>query len=139
MKSRKGQAAIEYLMVFGLALLLSAPFIVRAQSSIIELKLGSSSVRMHNSLNKIESAVKTVDAAGEPARRTFQIELPDNVEDGRVTDHSVIYNLTTSAGTSQLSRSFNTTLGSSSDIPTEPGGHEITVFADSGEVIIEVV
>lgn len=134
---RKGQAAIEYLMVFGIALVLSAPFIVRAQSSIVELRTGANAVEMHNSMNKLESAIKTVDASGEPAKRTFVIEIPSNVESVDVNTNSVVYNLSTTEGYSQLIRSFEIDL--IGDLPTSQGNHRVSVTAKSDSVELTVV
>lgn len=133
----KGQAAIEYLMVFGIALALSTPFIIRAQSSIIELRAGSNTVEMYNSMNKLESSIKTVDASGKPAKRTFMIELPSNVESVDVNTNTIVYNLSTTDGYSQQIRSFEIDL--TGDLPESQGNHRVSVTAKSDSVELAVV
>lgn len=134
---RSGQTAVEYLMVFGIALLLSAPFIIKAQTSIIELRSGSNAVKMHNSLNSMESAVKTVNAAGSPAKRTFSVEIPDNIDSSAVNEHSIVYNLSTPNGLTQLSRTFKANLTGS--VPSRSGRHRVSVRAKPKEVELSVV
>ncbi len=136
-RSRKGQAALEYLMVFGLALILSAPFVLRAQGQIIDLRSSSNAVDMHNSLNKFESSIKTVSAAGKPARRTFTVQIPDNVESAQLNSNSIVYSLQTPEGIEQVSRSFETSL--TGDIPSSNGRHRVSVSATDSGVKLEVV
>jgi len=59
--------------VFSIALVLAAPFVLKAQSSVLDLRSDSNAVAVQNTLNNIEVAADTVSAAGEPATRTFQL------------------------------------------------------------------
>lgn len=136
-RKRRGQAAIEYLMIFGIALLLSVPFIVRAQDQVINLRSGSNAVEMHNSLNQFESAIETVNAAGEPARRTFNVRIPRNVVSAQLNSDSIVYELQTPSGVDQVSRSFEISLSGS--IPQDPGRHIVSVSATGSGVNLEVV
>lgn len=135
--SRKAQAAIEYLTVFGIALVLSTPFILRAQSSIMELRMGSQVVTLQGSLDKVESSVETVSAAGEPAQRTFRFDVPEITRNARVVNNSVVYTVRTPSGKSQLVRSFSTNV--TGNVPDTAGRHRLTVYAEDGEIHIEVV
>lgn len=123
--------------VFGIALLLSTPFILRAQGSIAELRSGSQVVSLQNSLDKTESSVETVSAAGEPARRTFGFKVPDIVTDSKIVNNSVVYTVRTRAGNSTLIRSFDANV--TGDLPENRGRHRVTVYADGGTTHIEVV
>jgi hypothetical protein len=133
----KGQAAIEYLMVFGIALALSTPFIVKAQSSIVDLRQGSGAVELHNSLNKMESAIKTVDASGEPAKRTFLVELPQSVESGQIKSDAIIYNVSSASGSAQMIRSYEINI--TGKVPQDAGNNRVSVEAKSDSVNISVV
>lgn len=137
LKSRKGQAAIEYLMVFGLALILSTPFIMKAQGSIADIRSGSEVIELQNSLDKIESSVKTVNAAGDPAKRTFLVSIPNNVDSAELNQNSIAYTLNTHEGNSQMVRTFEANL--TGDIPRESGRHKVSVSATENGVQIEVV
>lgn len=135
--ARKAQAAIEYLMVFGLALLLSTPFVLKAQQSIFDLKSGSDVIGLQNSLDNTASAIETVSASGEPARRTFFVEIPESVESGRIVNDSIVYTVATSAGNSQLVRTFDIDLFG--EVPENPGRQEITVYMNDSGAVIELV
>ncbi len=124
-------------MVFGLALLLSTPFIMKAQSSIFELRNSAGVMQLQNSLEKTDSAINTVSAAGEPAQRTFTVELPDSVESASIVNNSIVYTVRTRAGESDLIRSFETNL--TGTLPQTPGRHRVTVYMEDGEANIEVV
>jgi hypothetical protein len=142
LRSRKAQAAIEYMMVFGIALVLSAPFIIRAQSSMMDLRMGSEMLELQNSMDKMESAVETVNAAGSPAKRTFFVEIPSFVESGEVLNGSngqdvIVYRYSTSDGVSQLSRSFDFNI--TGEVPTDSGRSRVSVAAEKDFVNISVV
>jgi hypothetical protein len=133
----KGQAAIEYMTVFGIALLLATPFVVKAQSSIMEIQSSSSVVSMQDSLNDIDVAVRTVSAAGEPSARTFEIRIPDNINETVIRDENIVVRLNTPTGTVRLSRNFDTNI--TGDLPSDPGLYLLRVRAEGGEVDLEVV
>lgn len=133
----KGQAAIEYMTVFGMALVLTTPFVVKAHSSIMEIHSSSSVVSMQDSLNDIDIAVRTVSAAGEPSARTFEIRIPDNINETYIQEGTIIVRLNTPTGTTRLSRSFDTNL--TGGIPTDSGLYLLRVKAEDGEVNLEVV
>lgn len=133
----KGQAAIEYMTVFGIALLLAAPFVLRAQSSILELQSGSNQVSVESSLNDIETAVKTVSAAGEPALIRFPVRIPRTVNSTRVEGRAIEVVLDTPTGTTTSRRFFDFNL--TGELPSEPGNHLLEVQAVNSSVDIEVV
>lgn len=132
-----GQAAIEYMIVFGIALVLALPFVLKAQSSIVDLKSDSNAVSIQNSLNDIELAVETVSASGEPAARTFPIRLPETVEKTWVLQKAVVVEIDTSGPRSNFSRSFEVNV--TGDLPDEPGRYMLKAEANQSEVILEVV
>ncbi len=133
----KGQAAVEYLSVFGIALLISTPFVLKAQTSIMDLKGGSNAVAAESSLQDIKMAVETVSASGEPARRTFTVRVPDSVESGEITNNSIVYTLNARSGKSQMIRTFEANL--TGTVPQDPGRHRLTVYMEDGEANLEVV
>lgn len=138
--SGKGQSSIEFLLVVGVALVVSAPFILSAQESILNIESTSESVSMQNSLNKIEEAVETVGVAGEPARRTFRISIPRGVEEAKVYKKTaIIYTLDTGSGRRNMTKIFDVNVTAPSGLPTEEGDPRITVFAWNNQVNITEV
>lgn len=133
----KGQAAIEYMTVFGMALVLAAPFVVEAQNSLVEIRSSTSMLSAQDSLNDMDVAIRTVSAAGEPAARTFEVRLPDNLNRTEVRDRSIIIVLDSPSGTVDLSRSFQVDLDGS--LPDESGLYLVKTQAVNGTVNIEVI
>jgi|AntDeeMetagen285_2_1112576.scaffolds.fasta_scaffold05440_2 hypothetical protein len=133
----KGQAAIEYMTVFSIALVLAAPFVLKAQSSVLDLRSDSNAVAVQNTLNNIEVAADTVSAAGEPATRTFSIRLPDSVRETWVLDRAVVIQIATSQSRSNLSRTFDFNV--SGEIPDRSGRYMLKTQANQSEVQFEVV
>lgn len=133
----KGQAAIEYMTVFGIALVLAAPFVLEAQSSVIELRSDSNAVSVQNTLNNIEVAVDTVSASGEPAARTFPIRLPQTVQKTWLMDRAIVVQIRTAQASSNFSRTFDFNI--SGAFPDQPGRYMLKTQANQSEVEIEVV
>lgn len=136
MERSNGQAAVEYLTVFGIALLLSTPFIVRAQDSLMEIQSSSNTVEVRNSLNNLETAVERVSASGEPAAMTFFVEVPHSVNETSTNDRSVVVSLNTESGTVSYSRVFDVNLTGS--YPSVPGRHRVKARAEGDKVVLEV-
>lgn len=124
-------------MVFGIALALSVPFIVKAQSSMVDIKTSSQLLEARNSLNKMEAAAETVNAAGEPARRTFSVEIPSSVENAEVEDNYIRMPVNTSDTYVGLNRQFDFNV--SGAIPDEEGLYLVSASAVNGTVNFEVV
>ena len=133
----KGQAAIEYMIVLGIALTVAAPFVIKAQSSVVDIRSSVSVVETQDSLNDMDVAVRTVDAAGEPAARTIKVGLPDNLESSEMRNGSISITLNTPSGNRRLSRTFDADLTGS--LPDSPGLYLVRVKAVDGQVEIEVV
>lgn len=133
----KGQAAIEYMMVLGIALIITAPFVVKAQNSVVDIRSSVSVIETQNTLNNMDVAVRTVDAAGQPAARTIEFRLPGNTNRTVIEDRRITVFLNTPTGEQRLSRSFDAELSGS--IPDQPGLYLLRIQADQGEVNMEVV
>lgn len=136
-RNLKGQAAIEYMTVFGIALVLAAPFVLKAQSSVLDLRSDSNAVSVQNTLNNIEVAADTVSAAGEPAARTFSIRLPDSVRNTWVIDRAVVIQIDTPQTRSNFSRTFDFNI--SGTLPDQPGRYMLKTQANQSKVEFEVV
>jgi len=76
----KGQSAVELTMVIGMALILSSPFMLSAQSSAIQLKEASESLQLDDSIKKLENNARYLKQKTYPARRNIRFSTPGNVE-----------------------------------------------------------
>ncbi|MFB6204357.1 MAG: hypothetical protein ABEJ75_01795 [Candidatus Nanohaloarchaea archaeon] len=138
MSLRKAQSSIEFLSVVGLALMISAPFIMSAQQAVVNVQQNSRLIMMENSLDKLESGVQMVSASGEPARLTFLFRVPDNVVKATVVeDRAVVYTVRTQAGHTNLSQVFDTNVSAPGGLPEQTS--RLSVRAWNGQVNISVV
>lgn len=132
---RQGQAALEYLMILGIALLIAAPIILQVQQSSFLLRDSFQNGLVRNSLNNIEEAAALVNSQGEPAKVTFRIRLPDRLVQTNVTDNYVYVERRIGGGKTAEFYSvldFNV----SGEIPVEEGIHVMVAEAEPGYVNI---
>lgn len=137
----KGQSSIEFLFVFGLAMLVASPFILSAQESIVRLETGTRMAEMQNSMDKMDTAVARVGSSGPPAKRTFEINIPRAVEEVYVVQESaVVYTINSSSGVTNLSRVFDQKVVESGDgLPGDRGIHTISATAWRDQVNLSEV
>lgn len=128
-------------MVVGIALTISAPFVLSAQESMINIQQSSEAVSLQQSLDRLEEAVSTVSVSGEPARRTFNMDMPNNVVEARVVqDRAVVYTLDKRSGRTNVSRVFDTNISAvDGGLPDGEGRSRVTVYAWNNQVNISVV
>ena len=132
--SMKGQASMEFVMVVGMALILSSPFILEAQSSVIEVSYGSDVGEFQSSLDRLERAVQRVNSMGEPAREVVSLEMPNNIEQAYISnDRGVVFTEDRGGQQSNYTRIFEVSLNDNG-LPTEEGTRDVEVEAWNGEV-----
>ncbi|EHK02404.1 hypothetical protein HRED_01636 [Candidatus Haloredivivus sp. G17] len=130
----KGQASMEFVMVVGMALVLSSPFILEAQSSVIEVSYGSDVGEFQSSLDRLERAVQRVNSMGEPAREVVSLEMPNNIEQAYISnDRGVVFTEDRGGQQSNYTRIFEVSLNDDG-LPTEEGTRDVEVEAWNGEV-----
>lgn len=126
-RAASGQAAIEYLALIGFVLLLSAPLLLQAQESTGALETSTDRLTAVNALDTTEDAARLVYSQGEPAKVTFDIELPRGVVEQNVTGQYIRLRLEQRGQETDLIRvvPFNVT----GDLPTERGQHTMVAEA----------
>lgn len=139
--SSKGQSSIEFLMVVGLAMAMSSPFILAAQQSVVNLRMSGEMAELQNSLDKMDTAVSMVGSSGPPAKRTFTMELPRDVTQVYlVQNRAVVYAVESSSGVTNISRIFDHTVKASGrGLPDTRGVHRVSVTAWQDQVNISEV
>lgn len=132
----KGQSSIEFLTVFGIAMLMASPFIISAETSINELRTSTETAQLENSLNKLQETVQTVASQGEPAKRTIEIDLPRNVQTSYlVNEQAIVYTYRVQGQNANTSRIFENPVQETGEgLPNQPGRHQIEVEAWQGQV-----
>lgn len=127
----KGQAALEYMVMISIALLIAAPIILQAQTSMQDVESLSKSSRIDSTLDSIEQGARLVNSQGSPARTTFAVTLPDRIVEARAEDNYVLYVRRGPNGNQTFVRffSFNVT----GNPPASDGLHRVQVEAVSPE------
>ncbi len=90
-KRRKGQAAIEYMIVVTTALMFLAPMIIAAQKSINNLNKDISYLKGYEVLSKIKNAGDIVYAQGPPSRLTIFVDVPPLILRGSIENNALAY------------------------------------------------
>lgn len=129
-----GQAAIEYLSVIAIALLVSTPLIIQTQQSSLEVRSAFNDGLVQNALNSVEEAASLVNSQGDPARVTFRIRLPPGINQTSVSDQFLYIQRRTPNGYTDFYNvlEFNV----SGTLPTNPGVHSIVAEAEDDYVNI---
>jgi len=87
-ESKKGQVAVEYLMIAGFLLVVIG---IAFFYSFSTLNQSTSDSKAVNAVNKIAAAVDQVYAMGPGSKITLTIDLPDNIDSQLVLNNSVGY------------------------------------------------
>jgi len=134
----KGQSSIEFLTIFGIAILMATPFIISADTSINELRTGTETAELENTMNKLEETIRVVESQGEPAKRTITMDIPSSVDEASVVEeNAVVYTYTIQGQQVNTSRIFeNQIIESGQGLPTETGRHHVEVQAEDDAVRI---
>ncbi len=129
---RRGQVALEYIAIIGLALLISTPLVIEAQESSQSLRDSFNNGLAKNALNNIEEAASLVNSQGPPAKTTFTIRLPPGVSQTNVTDQYFHIRREVGAGSTDFYNSVEFNVNGS--IPTGAGVHTMVAEAENDYV-----
>lgn len=127
----KGQAALEYMAMISIALLIASPIIIRAQTSMQDVGEASTAARMESVLDSLEEGARLVNSQGTPARTTFAVSVPEGVRETRAEDNYILYVLEARSGNQTYIRFFDFNV--SGTLPQDQGAHKVRVEAVSVE------
>lgn len=86
---RAGQVAIEYLILVGFVLLVSAPLWVQVQQASFDIQRTTTDMQAREAMDSIGEAARLVYAQGEPAKVTFRARFPKGVSEANVSGNVV--------------------------------------------------
>ncbi|MBS3076880.1 hypothetical protein J4233_01275 [Candidatus Pacearchaeota archaeon] len=130
----KGQISTEYLIVisFVLFIVLTALGIALTYSSQIKDTMKFNQIESFS--QKIVSQSETVFYSGYPARTTVKAYLPDGINEIRIMDYYIVFNVSTSSGNSVTAYKSNVNL--TGNIRTTSGLRVIYLNATSNAVVL---
>lgn len=128
LRGRQGQAAIEYLALIGFLLLISAPLVIEAQRSTVGLQESTDQLRVVSMLDMVEDASMLVYAQGEPARITFDVTVPQGVNETVIEETYAVVTYVGTSGPTDYVRTFPFNV--SGDLPDQAGQHVLVAEAE---------
>ncbi|MFH1750778.1 MAG: hypothetical protein ABH863_03810 [Candidatus Micrarchaeota archaeon] len=131
---KKGQAAMEYMVMLGFAIAIILPLWLYVNSSIGNTKAELDMTYAKVAVNKVKDAADSVYVQGAPASIYLDIDMPDNIESTSVSGREIQINLNTAAGISEIYAVSIANLQGS--LPTRSGRVRVLVKAESNFVNI---
>lgn len=131
---KKGQAAMEYILMIGFILALLIPLILLFYNQRADTALQVRSQQLRAVGEKIVDQAESVYYLGEPSRIQFRIQLPDNVVNVTIVNKALVFKLSTEAGVSDIV--IPSVVNITGAVPLTSGIHHISVENRGGYVNI---
>ena len=90
---RKGQVAMEYLMIFGLTIALTLPLLIIYVTQTQNMQADITAAQLDKLSFEIASAAKEVYYMGEPAQKTIYITFPANIQSVTIDGKLMIFEI----------------------------------------------
>lgn len=131
LKTKKGQASLEQLIILGIALtFVAAAFYIAISMSSDNIR----AVQANDMVNKLSTSADYVYSMGAGSRETVSIYVPEGVVHTDIDNNTVKVRISQTSGESDIYEDAKPALIGS--IPTTPGHHEVLVtHMESGKVM----
>ncbi|MBR9703294.1 hypothetical protein GOV10_04610 [Candidatus Woesearchaeota archaeon] len=133
-RGRRGQVAIEYLLVVMFAFIMIIPLIIAFYSESARFHDEVTSAQITQVKDALLKAVEEVYYLGPPSKQTLSLRFPEQIKSTAVTGDTIIFTVMSSSGTYELVGYAVTDV--SGAIGTFDGIHTITVIATETSVLI---
>ncbi len=130
----KGQAAVEYIIIFGIGLFIVGVLWIFAMQESERTRFEVQITYAKNAMNKIVDTADIVSIQGPPAQTYVNIVFPDNLRGIAIQGNSVTFELGYRDFTNNLTATSIANL--SGNISPVPGAHKILVRASNNYVEI---
>jgi hypothetical protein len=133
MRTKKAQAAFEYLMIISIALIILMGLVSISYQWTIQSKQSLGISTAENSVGKIVEAADLVYAQGPPAKTRILIQVPERIDSVSMEGSALTFTLRAGVNaTTDITASSKAPLVGS--IPAEKGTYWIVVQAVGGQV-----
>jgi len=133
-RARKGQVALEYLVMIGFGLMIATPLIIQGQESLRSLNEVDRSSKVTGVLDAAEETAGLVHSQGPPARTSTVVTVPSGIVGSRADDTLLSYTLRLTAGNATYFRDLGFTVNGS--LPTNAGRYLLIAEARGSYVNI---
>ncbi len=133
----KAQSATEFLIVVSVALTILIPLILLVNESLMGYRDDSKITLAKEAVNKLGENADWVFSQGPPAKVTIEVYIPDGVESVSLINKMILYELRTTAGTTDI---YHYTVAElEGTLPEKSGYYFVSLTAYSNFVNISVV
>ena len=123
----KTQVGVEYLFVIGILLAIFTPLMVYVVET---LRIESEMYQAQTTADKIANAIDSVSAQGYPAKKTFEVVLPESIADGSgIINYTVVVKLKLSGDTATDVVSYTKTACAFGTLPNKAGLYRVQAIA----------
>lgn len=91
----KAQVSIEYLIIFGIAFMMTFPLIIIYAKQTTNIQADVTNAQIFRVSSKISDYAEEVYYAGEPSQRTLIISFPEGITSVTLNNTLIIFNVTT--------------------------------------------
>jgi hypothetical protein len=132
---KRGQYAVEYLVVVGFSILLLIPIIVMLTSNYIDMRYSLSSYQTYSAATEIRDAAVKVYHLGEGSMTEVAVNLPSGVESSSIANNEILF--VVSAPKEMVTDSYSVVpMNISGILPSTPGRHIVKVTSNGDTVIL---
>ena len=140
MKSKKGQVALETLIVIGFVLALMTPLLYMLYSRITEIQQEMFMLEATRAVDTIVTTVSTVGSIGPNGTATIELSFPPNMKNltiGGTQPNEVVMVVSTNLGEIDIPRLLYFPVIESVAIPRKPGTYKVKItYPDTGPMTI---
>lgn len=129
----RAQAAMEYLMIMGFAMLMLVPLFSLVSSYTYRSKIDLRINAMEDSLQNLAESSDMVYFQGYPAKITTDFYVPEGIVSTNITEHYFYASVQTDAGPTDLASYTSANLTGS--LPDSPGSYSVKVKMIQGGVV----
>ncbi len=135
MKKRgKGQASMEYIVIFSVAVIMTIPLLIIFAAQQGNIRSDITNAQAQRAASEIISAAEEVYFMGTPAQRTIKVNFPEGIESITINETVLVISLATADRDYDVSR--ETAAQITGNLSTSPGQKTIVLRAEEAQVII---
>jgi hypothetical protein len=133
----KAQAAVEYMTVIGIGLIILTAILYYSTRSFQNYKEDTNVLSAKNTVDKVGENVDWVYSQGYPSRVQISVYIPDDVEMASLANRTVLMRMKSTSGTKDI---FYNTIGDmQGSLPENSGFYHLSIAAVNGYVNVSVV
>ncbi|MCF7799123.1 hypothetical protein K9M74_04420 [Candidatus Woesearchaeota archaeon] len=131
----RAQVAMEYLIIFSIAFLMTMPLVIIFATQTSNLQSDIANAQLEKAASEIIDAASEVYFMGSPAQQTIRVTFPDGIILASITNKALVF--TMQGATYNYTYVKDTTINLTGTLKTFEGTHKIVVKAQGAVVSLE--